>query len=187
MKRSAAVIVLGSLVTISAVADDAQDRAAKSREAIKEFAGGLQNALQSAMKEGGPVKAIEACNKVAPGIAADISKKNNWDVGRTSLKVRNTGNAPDAWENAVLEKFEQRKAAGEDPAKIEHFEVVTEGGKKQFRYMKAIPTAEVCTKCHGTEIDPAVGAKLKELYPNDQATGFKVGDLRGAFSIVQPM
>jgi hypothetical protein len=187
MNRIAGVAVAGCLTAFAAFADDAQDRAAKSREAVKEFAGGLQNALQSAMKEGGPVKAIEACNKVAPGIAADISRKNNWDVGRTSLKVRNSNNAPDAWERAVLEKFEQRKAAGEDPTKIEHFEVVTEGGKKHFRYMKAIPTAEICTKCHGTAIDPAVGAKLKELYPNDQATGFKVGDLRGAFSIVQPM
>jgi hypothetical protein len=30
-----------------------------------------------------------------------------------------------------------------------------------------------------------VTAKLKALYPGDLATGFKLGDLRGAFTITQ--
>jgi len=87
----------------------------------------------------------------------------------------------------VLNDFEKRKADGANPKKLEHYEVVTENGKKMFRYMKAIPTAEVCTKCHGQNINPAVKAKLNELYPNDKATGFKAGDIRGAFTITQPM
>jgi len=41
--------------------------------------------------------------------------------------------------------------------------------------------------CHGEKTDPAVGAKLKTLYPQDQATGYKQGDVRGAFTITQPM
>ncbi|MDD3519457.1 MAG: DUF3365 domain-containing protein, partial [Chromatiales bacterium] len=104
-----------------------------------------------------------------------------------SLKTRNAKNKPDAWEQKVLESFEQRKAAGEDVAKIDHFEVVTTDGKQEFRYMKAIPTGEVCLKCHGTEIDPAVIGKLDGLYPQDTARGFKQGDIRGAFTIRQSM
>ena len=46
---------------------------------------------------------------------------------------------------------------------------------------------EVCLKCHGENIDPAVKAKLGELYPNDKATGYKLGDLRGAFTVRQEM
>ncbi|MGO9473894.1 MAG: DUF3365 domain-containing protein [Rhodomicrobium sp.] len=30
-------------------------------------------------------------------------------------------------------------------------------------------------------------AKLAELYPNDQAIGFKVGDIRGAFTLSKPV
>lgn len=30
-------------------------------------------------------------------------------------------------------------------------------------------------------------AKLEDLYPKDQATGHRTGDLRGAFTITQPM
>jgi len=70
-------------------------------------------------------------------------------------------------------------------------EVVEEGGKKEFRFMKAIgmpPLEQMpCLKCHGENIDPKVAAKLDELYPNDKARGYKVGDIRGAFTIRQPM
>lgn len=53
--------------------------------------------------------------------------------------------------------------------------------------MKAIPTAALCVKCHGESIEAEVEAKLKELYPNDQARGFKEGDLRGAFTLAAPV
>jgi hypothetical protein len=41
----------------------------------------------------------------------------------------------------------------------------------------------MCLGCHGKNIAPEVQAKLDELYPEDQATGFSEGDLRGAFVI----
>ncbi|MDE0059891.1 MAG: DUF3365 domain-containing protein [Defluviicoccus sp.] len=44
----------------------------------------------------------------------------------------------------------------------------------------------MCTVCHGTNIAPEVAAALDALYPDDLARGFEVGDIRGAFSIVQP-
>jgi hypothetical protein len=53
--------------------------------------------------------------------------------------------------------------------------------------MKAIPTGKVCLKCHGEKIDPDVEASLKQNYPRDKARGFKEGDIRGAFTITQPM
>ena len=65
--------------------------------------------------------------------------------------------------------------------------MVTEGGKSLFRYMKAIPAGELCLTCHGKELAPDLAAKLRELYPDDQATGFSLGEIRGAFTITQPM
>jgi hypothetical protein len=53
--------------------------------------------------------------------------------------------------------------------------------------MKAIPTAEVCLVCHGENIAPNIQAKLAELYPNDKAIGFNVGELRGAFSVTETL
>ncbi len=188
MKRMAAVALLCTLPLASASADDLSKRVEESRAVVKEFAGALKKELKAALKTGGPVKAIIVCNAVAPAIAKEQSMKHGWEVGRTSLKVRNPANAPDEWEKSVLEKFEARKKAGEDPAKMEYFEVVEQDGKKVFRYMKAIPTAEKpCLMCHGSNIKPEVASVLDKLYPNDQARGFKAGDIRGAFTITQPM
>ena len=69
----------------------------------------------SALAVGGPTDAIEVCKIAAPEIAATASDAQGWRIGRTSLKLRNPANAPDAWELAVLRDFEARKAAGEDP------------------------------------------------------------------------
>jgi hypothetical protein len=108
-------------------------------------------------------------------------------VARTSLKYRNPDNAPDAWERMVLEQFEERKANGEDPKQMAYADVVKEDGTKQFRFMKAIPTGPVCLACHGETIDAAVEARIQQLYPGDRARGYNAGDIRGAFTIIQPM
>ena len=71
----------------------------------------------------------------------------------------------------------------EDPAKIDHAEIVEIDGAKRFRYMKAIPTGGVCVACHGASLNPKVAAKLDSLYPGDKARGFKPGDIRGAFTV----
>jgi hypothetical protein len=189
MKMTSLLLLATVLVAMPAAANDVEKRVEASRNSVKEFQAKLQQELQAAIKDGGPINAIAVCNKRAPEIAADISKKNGWQVGRTSLKLRNPNSAPDAWEQKVLQLFETRKKAGENPAAIDFYEVVDSGGKKEFRFMKAIPIPEgaPCLNCHGQNIDPQVQAKLKELYPKDQATGFKTGDLRGAFTIRQPM
>lgn len=178
-------------LTVLAADNPHQARMDQSKAVVQEFFGKLKGELENAMKEGGPLNAIEVCNSVAPGLAKDMSKKHGMEVGRTSLKTRNSDNAPDAWEQKVLMKFEERKAAGENPDTIAFAEVVEEGGKQQFRFMKAIimPPLEKmpCLKCHGENIDPKVAAKLDELYPNDKARGYKAGDVRGAFTIKQSM
>jgi hypothetical protein len=175
------------LIGLAIAAEDLEQRAAASRKAVQEFRGLFLAELQKAMQQGGLSAAIEVCHRTAPDIAASVSSKTGWDVGRTALKVRNPKNSPDEWEREVLESFEAREAKGEDLERMEHYEVVEQDGSKVFRYMKAIPMGEPCMGCHGTNIDPAVDAKLKQWYPQDEARGFKPGDLRGAFTITQPM
>lgn len=166
---------------------DAEARIASSRTVIKEFASSLKGDLQAAIKSGGPVEAIEVCSDKAPAIAASLSSAHDMQVSRTSLKFRNPDNKPDAWETEVLEQFEVRLASGEPVTAIEFSETVTVGESQAFRYMKAIPTAEVCLNCHGADLPPEVAAQLDELYPGDLARGFKEGDIRGAFSISQSL
>ncbi|MBL8564939.1 MAG: DUF3365 domain-containing protein [Hyphomicrobiaceae bacterium] len=182
-----AAIALPALLATAQVqeaADPQTARITKAREAIKGLGEGLKEKLLGAMKDGGPVAALDVCKVEAPKIAAERSAAAGLDVGRTALKIRNPANAPSETERKVLEEFAKQIASGADSAKLEHAAVVEEGGKKSFLYMKPIMTAgKPCLACHGSELEPAVAAKIKELYPSDQATGFNAGDLRGAFVV----
>jgi hypothetical protein len=140
--------------------------------------------LVTAIKAEGPVLAIAACKTVAPVLAEEVSKEHGLVIGRTALRVRNPANPPDEWERKVLEDFVAKIAAGANPAALEHIETVLEGDTMVLRYMKAIPTAaEPCVACHGSNLDPALKAEIERLYPDDQASNFKAGELRGAFTV----
>lgn len=158
-----------------------------ARQAVKELGGSLKKALRQAMETGGTAKAIAVCNEKALRITEKLSLERGWRIGRTSLKYRNPANAPDAWERAVLLQFAKRRAAGEDSAGMEFGEVVKKSGHQEFRYMKAVYTAAICLKCHGRRITPAIAKEIHRLYPDDLATGFKLGDIRGAFTITEPI
>jgi len=160
-----------------------QAEIAAAKAAIKEFAGALQAELKAAMQSGGPVAAIAVCNTQAMPITQRVSAERGMDLSRVSLKNRNPANAPNGWQTAVLEGFEKQKAAGQDITGLAWSETVTVDGEQEFRFMKAIPTGGGCLLCHGTNLSPEIGQALAGLYPEDQATGFTEGDIRGAFVV----
>jgi len=183
-KMITTVALVAALTATTAVhAADAETLKGEAKKVAMSFGGPLKKALGAGMKNGGPVNAIGVCNEKAPGIAAKAATDSGWEVGRTSLKLRNPNNEADAWELNVLNLFEARKAAGEKPDALAFGEVVETNGQKQFRFMKAIGTADVCLSCHGKDIKPEVAAKLDGLYPDDKARGFSKGDIRGAFTL----
>lgn len=182
MAAALAFVIMG--ITPAPAGEPAEARLQAARAAIKDMAEKLKAQLMGAINEGGPLAAIAVCKTVAPTLAEEASQAHGMRVSRTALKIRNPANAPDAFERRVLEDFLARAAAGEDVAKLEHAESVSENGKAAFRFMKAIPTAaEPCLACHGGAIEPGLKAEIDRLYPQDEATGFKAGDLRGAFSV----
>ena len=56
-------------------------------------------------------------------------------------------------------------------------------GKKA--YMEPLYVGPQCLSCHGETLSGELKEKLNELYPNDQATGFKLGQFRGLIWIKQ--
>ena len=187
MKKLLTTIFLCGLTPGLIQADAHLDKVAEARSVVKQFFGNLKGELQAAMKAGGPVTATSVCQAKAPIITDMSSANSGWDVGRTSLKLRNPDNRPDIWEKNVLDDFEARKQAGKDLNNMEYSEIVMTDGRKTFRYMKAIPTADLCLNCHGVNIKPEVAALLDELYPTDQARGYNAGDIRGAFTLQKKM
>ena len=162
-----------------------EHRTDASKDMVKVLGGELKGKLQAAMKSSGPIAAINVCNEQAPLIAKELSEKSGWDIHRTSLKPRAT--KPDAWEKRMMEAFEKQKEKGDGFKRLFVQDIAEANGKPAFRFMQAIETKQVCLVCHGKNIAPAIAAKIQELYPQDTATGFKLGDIRGAFSITQPL
>jgi hypothetical protein len=97
---------------------------------------------------------------------------------------------PNAWQKEALTQFEARLSQGEKAADIEFWQVADNGhGKSELRYAKAIAIQPQCLSCHGSAQDIAaqLSEKLRIEYPNDQATGYSVGQLRGAVVVTRPI
>ncbi|MCX7145836.1 MAG: DUF3365 domain-containing protein [Sulfuritalea sp.] len=139
-------------------------------------------ALQEEITKSGPEGAIPVCKDMAPRMAGEISQQTGWKIKRVSLKARNDARAiPDAWEKAALEDFDKRAAAGEAPAKLEKGERIG----NEYRFVKALPVQPLCLSCHGPaeQLSPAIKAAIGQHYPNDKATGYSEGQIRGVISV----
>jgi len=144
--------------------------------------------LTEEISKGGVEGAIVVCRETAPKLAKAASDESGWNVRRVSLRNRNPKAVPDAWERTALEDFDRRAAAGEPPATLEKAERVSEHGKATYRYIRALPVQPLCVSCHGTpeEIGPATLERLRSLYPNDKATDYRPGEIRGAMTLRKP-
>lgn len=181
-----AVLTVSTLSTLSfpSVADEAP-WVGEARKIASAMPPKLLGVLKEEIHNGGPESAISVCREKAPQMAKAASEQSGWNIRRVSLKNRNPKATPDAWENAVLEEFDRRAASGENPISLEKSEVVTEGDHKTQRYMKALPTQDLCLSCHGaTEaMTAAVREQLSKHYPDDKATGYAAGQIRGAITL----
>jgi hypothetical protein len=153
-----------------------------AREAADALTAELREILFAVMEAEGPVAALDVCADSAQMLTRR-HERPGFSLRRVSLRVRNTANAPDAWESTRLEALEEMHHDGALPGEVVGTE--TEGGETVIRYMRPIVAAAPCLVCHGPadRIDPALYARIRERYPDDQATGYAAGDLRGAVSI----
>lgn len=186
MKQTTIVagMALAAFLAAPVVAADAPDRVAEGRAIAAAFGAELRGALQAAMAEGGPLAAIQVCTEQAPGIAAAASETSGATVGRTAMRVRNPANRPDAHESAVLAEFAAAlPGANPESPPQERLDTLADG---RVRYMSAIVMQPPCLACHGETLAEPVAAAIDARYPEDEARGFQLGELRGAFTITWP-
>lgn len=191
MHRTALLALAALLTSLGAVAADFdQGKAVEdSRRTAQEFMQKLGGTLKQQLESSGPEAAIATCKQVAPALAAEYSSGGRI-VKRVSLKPRNQAlGTPDAWERQMLESFEHALSEGKPISGMELSAVTEDAGGRWFRYMKAIPTMPMCLQCHGSSerIPDGVKALLAKDYPDDQATGYSAGAVRGAVSIKQKL
>jgi hypothetical protein len=151
-------------------------RLAKAEAAAKLLGGRLKARLTEAMTQGGPVAAVGVCADEAPAIRAAVAAETGVTVGRASLRLRSPADAGPAWVTAWLTAQGERPAAGV----VGVSEVVEDGGASVARRLLPIAVEAPCLACHGATLAPEVKAALAARYPADAATGYALGDLRGA-------
>ena len=173
--RSLFSVILFSAITSNVtLADDPE--LAQGAELLKPFKQQLKTALQDGMKKG-MIETISACQIEAPKIAAELSK-DGVKVGRTSHKLRNPDNTAPPWVTPILAEY-LANADSQHPRSIS-IDAQTTG------YVEPIKLKPMCGTCHGERLADNIASKIAALYPDDQATGFKTGDLRGVFWVEYP-
>lgn len=181
---SLAILALLWAAPAPAAPPDTAALRAQGLAVIQQFFAALKGELRAGLQKGGPVAAIQVCRDQAPALAQRVGEQNGWQVGRTSRRLRNPANAPDPWEARVLTDFAAQVRSGARPGGLVFSQVVRDPqGRRVFRLMKGIAVGGMCLVCHGPAPSPAVRAQLKLLYPQDQATGYTPGQLRGAFTL----
>ncbi len=185
---AACMAALSGSPLLANAGEDERQMTADARQLSGQLLEQLRSEVARELETSGPLRAVSVCKFSAPEIVANISRLHGMRVTRVSLKPRNraTGEA-DAWEQKILLDFERRIAKGEKVESLEVAGIVQEPAGRYFRYMKAIPTRKACTTCHGTDISDAIKTLLASEYPYDKATGYSVGQVRGALSIKKPL
>jgi len=184
------IVLTGLLIAaLPAVAADLPE-SAKAKAVAGDVLKETRSVLEGALAGGAPaVNALRVCASVAQDLARK-HEQEGWRVRRISEKYRNPADAPDAGEHTVLERWAKAQGAGALKPTEEYGEVITENGQRYYRYMRPIFIAgPMCLQCHGApdKLAPGVREALQALYPDDRATGYAVGDLRGAISVKIPL
>ncbi len=173
--RSCRTLLLS--LAFAAVTTHAQDaELAHGAELLTPFKKDLQQALKSGLAEG-PAAAIQVCRVKAPGIA-DALSVDGVRMGRSSHKLRNPDNTAPEWVSSIMQAYLDEPSSREPRA--------VELADDRWGYVEPIMLQPLCLTCHGSQLAPEVAERIGELYPDDEATGFQTGDLRGVFWLEFP-
>lgn len=144
----------------------------------------LKKELKLAIRAGGPMHAVSFCYTRAMEITDSISLEYQLKIKRLATKNRNPLNAMDENETNLFKSYVINYIGGQGPSETISWN--DEGNPVYYYPMYVDP---VCLNCHGTvgkEVNPEVAHKIAQLYPEDKATGFMKGDLRGLWAITFP-
>ncbi len=179
------LILTGTAIYSQQTVQDARIQPAliEARQVSNELAEKVRELLLKEMEKGGFINAIKICSEEAQRITHSIRVQKGHSLRRVSLRYRNPRNIPEEHERKRLEEFDRLNR--EKKLDHEYFEIAREGDKEYLSYMKPLIALPLCMTCHGPKENIPVEVKsiLAEKYPGDRATGFLVGDVRGAISV----
>lgn len=188
-KRTVSVLIALGLLLFSCNKKSKEEKIGTTvnmEETLQKYAvetkGVLGKNLKNAINKQGTEKAIEFCSTKAIVLTDSMGTAFNATIKRVSDKPRNPVNMANENETAFINELKQKSSKGEKlTAKF------TEADSKIIGYFP-IETNAMCLQCHGSkdlDIKPKVLKKIVQLYPKDQATGYKENQIRGIFVVTK--
>lgn len=136
----------------------------------------LMQELSQQIEKGGVASAVPFCHENVKPIAKKTAGKylDKYEFGRTSHKIRNSNNAPQEWIRPYLDKY-KGKMKDEDLVKP----ILVKLNNSKRVYLEPLFVQAKCLLCHGENVASNVKETISKIYPDDRATGFKLGEFRG--------
>ena len=176
------VVMASRLVSAEPPTGKDSSPAQRAGVAAQAFSGELRATLMAAMRDGGPTAAVRVWHDEAPRIAQRVEQAHGVRLGRVGVRSRQPANRLTGWQKDVLDGWQTSPPSG--PPSTWSPPISQQAGT--LRWAKAIETEGPCLACHGNAISPELQNTLKELYPDDPATGFSAGSLRGLLWVEVP-
>ena len=153
-------------------------RAVEEIETVNTLRSQLASTLEGRTEPITPQTFQEVCKPVGMRLK-QVGKKNGWQLKQIASKYRNPAHAPsDRFAKDALERF------ANNPNLMGFWERETLDKVEGTRYFRRINVEASCLGCHGAkDTRPQF---VKEKYSQDLAFDFRVGDLRGMYSVFIP-
>ncbi len=147
----------------------------------------LSGQLMGAMAKGGPIHAIDFCSTRALALTAAVGSSNRVVLHRVTHAPRNPANLANPLEQELIARFQAEVRVGTNQPPVPPVPVLrTNAAGATVFYAPIVLANPLCLQCHGTpgrEIATATAEAIGQRYPQDRATGFRLGDIRGLWKV----
>ncbi|SRR6056297_325210 len=143
----------------------------------------LGKQLMQAIKKGGHAYAVSYCRVEATSITDSVGQEFNASVSRVSDQRRNPRNAANDQEMGYISYYKQALKNNTD------WEPKVITTNDSYTFYTPIFTQPLCLNCHGdpqSDIEEETLARLQSDYPQDQAVGYGLSEIRGMWKIEWP-
>jgi hypothetical protein len=106
-------------------------------------------------------------------------------IKRTSTMLRDQSNAPDAADQAALDRIHVQIMNNEAPDKVIVQKIEHKDQPTEWRVYRPIATTQSCLACHGdpAKFAPKVREVLEKRYPGDKAIDYQRQEYRGVLRV----
>jgi|TARA_R110000782_G_C14819291_1_gene413985 uncharacterized protein DUF3365 len=161
--------------------EESQAYTLKGQEIAQQTFKALSGSLKKAMSDGGVTNAVKFCNVNESIIVDSLEKHYDVSIKRTSHKLRNEKNKPNASEQEMIDYYLNTSKITEDL-----FPEVKRNTDNTVSFYSPIHLQPLCVTCHGTvgkTVSESDYKSILALYPNDKAVDFDIDEFRGIWSI----